>query len=748
MRPLTTPRNLHNRFWKRFLLAILSGLLIFLLLLPTLLTQLIRYQVPRMGLGMVEIGNIDINLFRGMALLEEVALYKSAARVFYLERVELDLSILSLFEQRIHIQSLTLQGLSLTLKQDANQPLQIAGVALPQATTSDKAIALSEEASAWTFGIDGMSIRESTLLVLHPQFSETVLLNNVSVGPLAMWRPEFPTPVSLGMALREGTIGITAKSTPFSDEPLHDVELNIKSLPLKSFAKLAEPMIAGLEGAFSTQMQLQLQQNAAQQLAVFQKGQLSLRGLQLQSGDNLLAQDGFHWDGSLNLPDVTDIETLRVNGDLKLSGINLKEKGKKASAVSLHGLSISGLQLVGSKQLALTEVVVDSLVAEAARRSSGMALVGMPTASAAPAEEEEMMVSEQAAAIVKADPFKLRIERVRLSGENRFTFDDQTIRPPFRHTITITEGDLQHIDTNQPEQSTTVMLKGKDDYYTKFSVDGNAKLFAPQLAIDLKAKLSNFDMPPTSPYLAQLMGYRITTGQVDSDVAMKIENNVMKGEVDLRMNQLQLEPEDPARIENFQSKTTLPLNTALSLLRDSDDNIQLKLPISGKLDDPQFDINDIINTALGKSLKMASVSYLKLLLQPYGSLITVIQMAGKAAGHIQLDPVMFAAGSAEISIEATTPYLERISKLLEKRGINMRLCGFATVADLIVISKGKEKAIPSAGHTALEALAKQRAESLKSILVKSYGARPKQLFICHPELDRKDAASSRVELSI
>jgi hypothetical protein len=78
----------------------------------------------------------------------------------------------------------------------------------------------------------------------------------------------------------------------------------------------------------------------------------------------------------------------------------------------------------------------------------------------------------------------------------------------------------------------------------------------------------------------------------------------------------------------------------------------------------------------------------------------------------------------------------------------MRLCGFATVADLIVISKGKEKAIPSAGHTALEALAKQRAESLKSILVKSYGARPKQLFICHPELDRKDAASSRVELSI
>ncbi|MEN8169668.1 MAG: DUF748 domain-containing protein [Pseudomonadota bacterium] len=700
-----------------------------------------------MGFGVVEIGNIDINLFRGKALLEEVALYKSAARVFYLERLELDLSILSLLEQRIHIQSLTLQGLSITLKQDANQPLQIAGMTLPQATSNDNTIVSSEEVSVWTFGINSISIRESALLLLHPQFSETVLLNSIAVGPLAMWRSEFPTPINLEMALREGIVGIAAKSTPFSDEPLHTVELNIKSLPLKSFTQLAEPMITGLEGAFSTQMQLQIKQNAAQQLAVFQKGQLSLTGLQLQNGDSLLAQDGFHWDGSLNLPDVTDIETLRVNGNLKLSGINLKEKGKKTSAVSLQGLSISGLQLVGSKQLILSEVAVDGLVAEAARRSSGMALVGIPAAPAEPVEKKEVAAIEQTAVTDKSDPFKFRIERVRLSGKNRFTFDDQTVKPPFRHSITITEGELQHIDNSQPEQPISVMLRGRDDYYTQFSIDGKTKPFAPQIAVDLKAKLSNFDMPPTSPYLAQLLGYRITTGQVDTDVAMKIENNVMKGEVDLRMNQLQLEPEDPARIENFQSKSTLPLNTALSLLRDSDDNIQLKLPISGKLDDPQFNLNDIINTALGKSLKMASVSYLKLLLQPYGSLISVIQMAGKAAGHIQLDPVMFTAGSAEISVEAT-PYFERISKLLEKKGINMRLCGFATAADLTAISKGKEKAIPPAGHAALDTLAKQRAESIKSILVKSYGALPKQLFICHPELDRKDAAASRVELSI
>lgn len=68
MRPLITPANSRRRFWKRVSLATLTGLLLFLVLLPALLSQLIRYQLPRMGLGTVEISNIDLNLFRGRVL--------------------------------------------------------------------------------------------------------------------------------------------------------------------------------------------------------------------------------------------------------------------------------------------------------------------------------------------------------------------------------------------------------------------------------------------------------------------------------------------------------------------------------------------------------------------------------------------------------------------------------------------------------------------------------------------------------
>lgn len=738
MRPLTTPLNIRRRFWNRVSLATLCGLLLFLLLLPGLLSQVIRYQLPRMGLGTVEIGNIELNLFSGRVVVEELALYKSAARVLYLEKLAVDLSVLSLLEQRLHIESLTVQGLSLTVQQEAGAPLQIAGSALPTAA-EDKNAATGDIPSAWRFGIDQLTISDSALLILHPQFSETVQLNSISLGALAMWRPEYVTPLRLRLALREGNIDIKAKSSPFSVEPEHKIELKITSLALANFAALAKPLLSTLQGTLSTEIQLQLQQDTNHKLSFNQQGSLSLNGLNLRYKGEQLTQKSLQWEGKVSLADLSQIESLMVQGDLKLGGISLTEKGNKAASVSLHGLSLSGLQLAGIKQLSLTEVVVDSLVVEAARSKQGVAVVGMPTDKQPAADDVE--------AVSETEPFNLKLERLVLRGENRFTFDDQSVKPPFRHTLSVTEAEIDHIDTARPQQATTISIKGKDDFYTRFSVEGEIKPFAPHLSLDLKTKVNNFDMPPTSPYLVQLLGYRIATGQLDSDVTMQIENNEMKGEVVLRMNQLKLESEDPARIEEFQSKTTMPLNTALSLLRDSDDNIKLKLPISGKLDDPKFDINDIINTALGKSLKMASVSYLKLLLQPYGSLITVIQLAGKAAGHIQLEPVKFAAGSAELSGEAK-PYLEKISKLLEKKSINMQLCGFATMDDLTVMSKGKEKQIPPAGHPALEALAKQRAESIKSLLVKSYAVLPKQLFVCHPELDRSEEATARVEMSI
>ncbi len=744
MRPLISTLNLRHRLWKRVFLSSLAAMLLLLLLLPLLLTQAIRYQVPRMGLGQIEIGNIDLNLFRGKLLLEEVELYRSAARVLSLRRAEVDLAMLSLFKRRLHLQSLSLDGLSLTVKQDGSQPLQIAGFPLPQAATNETAPVVVEHSTPWGLGIDALSLTNSTIQLIHPQFSETLQLHHLSLGALAMWRPEYITPVSLQMAVREGVLVAKAKSTPFAITPLHRVEFTVEELPLDIFAKLARPTLADLKGLFSAQMNIRLQQHAADHLSLSQRGSLSLKGLSLQSGGTKLSQQGVHWSGGVEMKNLANIDALQLQGDLVLTDTALLAGEKKAPALTLHRLSLNELKLTGKQELALSEVVIDGLVAELVRTHRGVLPSGFPDTQATPETQGETGAVAKAAP-VDGKPFEFRIGQLSLSGENRLTFNDLTVKPAFRHTITLTEGEFRPVDNTQPEKAMKIRVKGKDDYYTSFYVEGESRPFAPQLAVDLKAKLSGFNMPPTSPYLVQLLGYRINTGQLDSDVAMRIDNNEMKGEVVLRMNKLKLEQEDPERIAELQGKTALPLNTALSLLRDNNDNIKLKLPISGKLDDPQFSLDDIINTALGKALKTGSVSYLKHLLQPYGSVISVIQLVGEAAGKVRLDPVGFEPGSAELGAESVD-YIAKISQLAGDKAVNIQLCGHATTADLVAITKGKQQVIPPAGHPALEALAKQRAERIKSELVQRYAVPQKQLFVCHPELDTDSEAEPRVEL--
>lgn len=748
LRPLITPFSSRERLWKRAAVSTVIALLLLVIILPAALSQLIRYQVPKMGLGRVEIGNIDINLFRGKVVLEEVGLYKSAAQVFYLERGEIDLSVLSLLERRIHLQSLNIQGASLTLQQLDDGQLRVAGNSLPVAPSVEEQLGHEETAKPWAFGLDELNIRNSAVHLIHPKLTETIELPSLSVGALAMWRPDYVTPLKLNLGLREATLGLEAKSSPFSAEPLHKLEFNIASFPLGAFSGLAEPYLTGLEGKLSAQMQLQLRQLSKQKMVLQQEGQFSLLDLKLQYGDTQLKQQGLYWSGMLSWSDVLDLDALRLQGGIKLSGLELANTKEGSAAAVLKGLSLEGLKLTGRNAVSMETVSIDGLQVAVARSADGVSFSGLPTTTEVKGEaESEAQAVDVAEDDKQQGPFSWSISTLKLSGNNRIRFDDQTVKPAFTHSITVTEGVLQHIDNTKPKQPTSVSLKGKDDFYTKFVVEGEVSPFLAQPALNLKADLSNYDMPPASPYLAQLLGYRITTGVLDSQVSMKIENNEIDGEVAMKLHQLKLEPEDPARIEEVKSTTPLPLDTALSLLRDKNDNIELKLPISGNLDDPQFNINDIINTALGKALKTASVSYLKLLLQPYGSLISVIQLAGMASGGVQLDPVIFEPGASKPGAESTS-YLQRIGELLQKKEVNLYLCGMANTADMLAITKSRAKSIPAEGHPELEALAKERAEAIKLLLVEAYSISPKRLFVCHPGLDRSEEGNSRVDLSI
>jgi len=214
-------------------------------------------------------------------------------------------------------------------------------------------------------------------------------------------------------------------------------------------------------------------------------------------------------------------------------------------------------------------------------------------------------------------------------------------------------------------------------------------------------------------------------------------------------------------MERLSQELTMPLDAALSLLRDKDDTIRLELPVSGDLDDPSVGVAGVVRKALGRGLRATAISYAKFALQPFGAVVAVVQLAGKATA-LRLDPVPFEPGSAVLGTRGAD-YATKVASLLDSRpALSLRVCGRAAAPDQTALqaeaaqaAKPGEAARPPAEgaspadlEAALPALAAARGEAFRDALVRAYGVAPERLVICLPETDPDPKGVPRVELFI
>jgi len=254
---------------------------------------------------------------------------------------------------------------------------------------------------------------------------------------------------------------------------------------------------------------------------------------------------------------------------------------------------------------------------------------------------------------------------------------------------------------------------------------------------------------------------------MDAEVALQIEQGELKGASKLVINNLEVGPGDPKRMDELTTQLNMPMDSALSLLRDKDNNIRLKLPVSGDVADPKFDLGDAINQAVGKAMRVTAVSYLKFYFQPFGAMITIGKWAGEAAASVHLDPVSFEAGAATLD-DTAAQYFDRLAGLMQERPkLRVKLCGRAVPADRDTLEqaaaaaaarKAQEAKVkppvqpppppPPISEEQLQALARQRATAAKDYLINRHGVAAERLFVCKPELDTAAEAKPRLELAI
>ena len=270
-----------------------------------------------------------------------------------------------------------------------------------------------------------------------------------------------------------------------------------------------------------------------------------------------------------------------------------------------------------------------------------------------------------------AGPPPIAVKRVEVSRGSTATLRDESVTPAFKTTLTINELFLENLDGRKPEQTTSFKLDGQLDKHSSVKAGGDIRPYLQPPEMDIKGKLHAIGLPPLSPYATDSMGVMIDSGSLDVDLKLLSQNQLMNGEAVLLMHQLSVTGTDTKT--GLQSKIPVPLDMALNILRDKNDTIELKIPIEGDANNPDFDVSDAITKAVAAGVSVGATSYLAYALQPYGAMIAVAKVAGEAASKIRLDPVEFEPGQAKLN-DTARDYLSKIAKVLKERKSLWRGC--------------------------------------------------------------------------
>ncbi|NLC22871.1 MAG: DUF748 domain-containing protein, partial [Oxalobacter sp.] len=243
------------------------------------------------------------------------------------------------------------------------------------------------------------------------------------------------------------------------------------------------------------------------------------------------------------------------------------------------------------------------------------------------------------------NPPVVLVEKLTLK-KGRVRFTDNFIKPNYTANISEMEGTVTGLSSD-PDASAKLDIRGQVNR-APLVVAGTISPLKENLTLDVKAQVRGMELAQFSSYTTKYIGYGIDKGKLSFDVEYKLEEGVLIAQNRLILEQLTFGEKAPG-----EPVTSLPVELAVSLLKDSNGVIDINLPIGGSLDDPNFSIGGILAKVFLSSLK-------RVILAPFAFLSI------KFGGGAELAWMEFAPGSFVIP-EKEMPKLEALAKAFAER---------------------------------------------------------------------------------
>ena len=567
--------------------------------------------VNQLGLGFkadVALGGeaLQAHLAEGQLQLGGISVASAGQSLFTLDAIELSGLQADLAERHAEIARLALSRGRLVAERGTDGRMALLEAFAPAASAAPAPPAGKPAASdpGWTWRLAEFAADDFQAALSDASVSPAARLTLIDIDAgLSGLSDHLKTPVPARLSLRVkegGRLSVQGKLTPASAALEAKVELaGLNLTPVQPYVAQAANVVL-TSGAASSTGRLKVGKTVAYQ------GGFSVADLRVDeaaTGNRLLAWQRLASDEVTASPEAVDIGTVKVDG------LGLK-------------LVIHADKTLNLKQLLKSPP--ESPEADAATRTPA------PKADA-PAKPG----------------LKFAVARVDISA-NELDFADESLAFPFGTRIHGLKGAINGIGLAKATPA-QLELDGQVDDYGLARAVGQIDLLDPTGFTDIKVVFRNVEMNRLTPYSATFAGRRIDSGKLSLDLEYKIKQRALAGDNKIIIDKIRL----GERVEHPQAKN-LPLDLAIAILEDSNGIIDLGLPVSGSLDDPQFSYGGIIWKAIVNVIG-------KIVLAPFKALGSLLGIQAE-----QMEKVNFDLGEAKL-LPPEREKLKQLAQALAKR---------------------------------------------------------------------------------
>jgi uncharacterized protein involved in outer membrane biogenesis len=556
-----------------------------------------------------------------------------------LAALNLDEAALDLGSRQVHLGKLDLQKPTLQIARDKQGSWRHAALLAPASAAPAKPAGTANAAKAWAVDLAAFSLDGGALRVRDASVGDVdglavdVDALKVQTGALN-WPQGKPMPVTLSLTLgapqaRANTRGNVQWQGQVSLAPLGaSGRLRLENLPLQLADELLDP-------AWGVQLR---------------RAELGWRGnfdVQQQTAGWRAKADGDLLLADLRLMQLSMVDGRRSAGDKLLTW----------QALNLDSLKLD-LPAGGAPQLVIGRARLDDFYASLLINEQGkLNLRQLGAQAPATAASAPVPVPAPAAASAPAAPLRIAVQSTSIS-KGSVDFTDHFVKPNYSAQLTGLTGSLGAFASDKLDTA-PLQLHGQVAGTGILDIGGQINPGASPPVLDVTASATDIELAPLSPYSGKYAGYAIERGKLSTRVHYKIDpGGQLQAENQVTLNQLTF-----GDAVDSPDATHLPVRLAVALLKDRDGVIDINLPISGSINDPQFSFGGLI---------------FKAIINLIGKALTAPFSLFSGNGGQDLSQIAFAPGSATPSDPG---HLDKIAKMLTERpALKLTIAGWADLA--------------------------------------------------------------------